>query len=178
MNSTLLKWECGGAVLIFLLGSFIHFGYELTNKINLFTVLFAVNESIWEHAKLTFWAPLIYALFEYFFIGKYYPNFITAKTISALVTTVAMIVLYYTILGATGHHSLAGDLIIYEISIIIGLAISYFILISCTYSPTFNKISIAMLCISVFIFYLFSYTPPKLPVFKCNQSGNYGIGIK
>ena len=178
MNSTLLKWECAGIIFIFLLGAFVHFGYELTNRINLFSAIFAVNESIWEHGKLTFWAPLIYALIEYFFIGKYYPNFLTAKTISAIVTTVAMIVLYYTVLWGIGHHSFPGDLIIYEISIVIGLAVSYFILARCPYSLFLKKISITVLCISVFIFYLFSYNPPKLPLFKCNQSGGYGIGIK
>lgn len=175
MEHNLFMWEGAGAIIIFLLGSFIHFGYELTDKINLFTVFFAVNESVWEHAKLTFWAPLIYGIIQYFFIGKFFPNFITAKTISAIITTIAMIALFYTYVGITKHHSLTADLIIYEISIIIGLVISYKISLMMPLPDFANKISVFVIIIFIFIFYMFSYKPPKLPVFKCGTSGKYGI---
>lgn len=175
MKHSLFLWEVAGALIIFLLGSFIHFGYELTDKINLFTAIFAVNESIWEHAKLTFWAPLIYGVIEYFFIGKYFPNFFTAKTISAIITTIAMIALFYTYAGVTGHHSLATDLIIYEISIILGLIVSYKIILMNPLPAYANKASAIIIILFVFIFYLFSYNPPKAPVFKCGATGKYGI---
>lgn len=175
MNHSLFLWETTGTIVIFLLGSFIHFGYELTNKINIFTAIFAVNESVWEHSKLTFWAPLIYALIEYFFIGNLYPNFFISKTLSAIITTIAMISLFYTYCGITGHHSLIVDLIIYEISIIIGLIISYKINTIPQLPYFFNKASIFLIVISIIIFYIFSYTPPKLPLFKCDVTGKYGI---
>ena len=175
MKSSLLKWELTGIIVIFILGSLIHFGYELTDKINLFTAIFAVNESIWEHAKLTFWAPLIYGLIEYFFIGKYYPNFLTAKTISAIVTTIVMIVLFYTLSGAIGYHSFASDLIIYEISIIVGLTISYKVILMEPLPLATTYISIILIVFFIMIFYLFSFNPPKLPLFKCGATGKYGV---
>ncbi len=175
MEHTLFLWESSGAVIIFLLGSFIHFGYELTNKINLFTVFFAVNESVWEHAKLTFWAPIIYGIIEYFFIGQFFHNFLTAKTISALITTIAMIALFYTYRGITERHSLVADLIIYEISIIIGLVVSYKMSLMSPLLAFANKISIFVIIFFIFIFYIFSYKPPKAPVFKCGATGKYGI---
>lgn len=175
MNRNLFFWEAAGAIIIFLLGTFIHFGYELTDKINLFTVFFAVNESVWEHAKLTFWAPLIFGIIEYFFIGKLFPNFLTAKTISALITTLVMIALFYTYVGITGHHSLCADLIIYEISIVIGLVISYKISLMSPLPSFVNKISFLVILLFIFIFYMFSYNPPKTPLFKCGATGKYGI---
>ena len=176
MNYKLLWWELGGTIFIFLLGSFIHFGYEITNKINIFTAIFAVNESIWEHTKLTFWAPIFYGLIEYFFIGKFYPNFFVAKFTSAIITSISMIILYYAYTGITHTHSLTADLIIYEISIIIGLIISYSIIISNPLPTFFNTLALILLFLFIIIFYLFSYCPPKLPLFKCSVSGNYGIG--
>lgn len=175
MKHSLLIWEITGVVVIFLLGSFIHFGFELTGKIGFFTAIFAVNESIWEHAKLTFWAPLLFAAIEYFFIGKYYPNFLTAKTISAIITTLIMIILFYTLLGVTGYHSLASDLIIYEISIIVGLIISYKITLMPPLPKAFNKLSLLSILFFLLIFYIFSYNPPKLPLFKCGATGKYGL---
>ena len=175
MNNSLFLWEATGTIVIFILGSFIHFGYELTDKINLFTAIFAVNESVWEHSKLTFWSPLIYALIEYFFIGQLYPNFFISKTLSAIITTITMISLFYTYCGITGHHSLIIDLIIYEISIIIGLIISYKIINMPSLPYFVNKISIFLIIISIIIFYVFSYTPPKLPLFKCDITGKYGV---
>lgn len=175
MKHSLFMWELAGAMIIFLLGSLIHFGYKFTGEIKLFTAIFAVNESIWEHAKLTFWAPLIFATMEFFFIGKFYPNFITAKTFSAIITTIVMVVLFYSLIGITGYHSLATDLLIYEISIIFGLIISYKITLMNPLPYYTNKLSIVIILLFLFIFYLFSYNPPKLPFFKCSSTGKYGL---
>lgn len=175
MKSTLLMWECIGAIMIFLIGALIHFGYEATNKLSFTSGIFAVNESIWEHCKLTFWSPLIFAIIEYFFVGKYANNFLFAKTLSAYITTISMLVLYYEMLKKNGHHSLLKDLIIFEVSILIGLLVSYNLMLLPEFPPIMNKIAIIMLVGATFIFYLFTYCPPKLPIFYCPVSNSYGI---
>lgn len=174
MNSALFMWECIGVIMIFLIGTIIHFGYETTNKLAFTSGIFAVNESIWEHCKLTFWSPLIFALIEYFFVGKYVNNFLFVKTSSAYITTISMLVLYYRTLKNNNSHSLLKDLIIFEISIIIGLLVSYNIMLLPQLPSVMDKIAIIMLFIATFIFYLFTYCPPKLPIFYCSVSNSYG----
>ncbi|MEG1254342.1 DUF6512 family protein [Clostridium sp.] len=175
MKSTLLMWECIGAIMIFLIGALIHFGYEMTDKFTPLSGIFAVNESIWEHCKLTFWAPLIFAIIEYFFIGKYANNFLVAKTISAFITTISMVLMYYGSIKLFGEHDLLGDLIIFEISIILGLLVSYNIMLLDPLPNIFNTISIYALIGATFVFYLFTYCPPHLPMFRCPVSGKYGL---
>lgn len=175
MYNTLFWWDVAGAIAIFFLGAFIHIGFEITNKISIFTPFFAVNESLWEHTKLTFWAPIIFSVIEYFFIGRYYPCFIFAKTCSAIITSVTMIFLFYTLSGSLGIHSLIFHLIIFEISIITGLIAGYLIIIKCSCLPWLTYISIAFIILSIPIYYILSYSPPRLPIFKCNVSGQYGI---
>ena len=175
MKSALFMWECIGAIMIFLLGVIIHFGYEATNKFTFTSGIFAINESVWEHCKLTFWSPLIFALIEYFFIGKYANNFLFAKTLSAYITTISMLILYYGTLKNSVTHSLLKDLIIFELSIIIGILISYNLMLLPQLPPIMNKIAIIMLVGAIFIFYLFTYCSPKLPIFYCSVSKSYGI---
>ncbi|MEG2290075.1 MAG: DUF6512 family protein [Clostridium sp.] len=175
MNSTIFMWESIGAIMIFLIGAIIHFGYEITDKFTPLSGIFAVNESIWEHCKLTFWAPLIFALIEYFFIGHYANNFLVAKVASAFVTTIAMVILYYSWLNLFHKHSFIADLIIFEISILIGLFISYNLMLMEPLPDLLNTVSIFALICATFLFYFFTYYPPHLPIFHCSSTGKYGL---
>ena len=77
----ILTWEIIGAVIISLLGSFLHFFFALLGEWPPVALIAAVNESVWEHLKLAFWPALIFALIEWpFFRGKT-KNFWAAKSI-------------------------------------------------------------------------------------------------
>lgn len=174
MKNNLYLMEWIGAAVIFAIGALFHFGFDALGRLPVLSLIFPVNESIWEHGKITFWPPLVYGLIEYFIAGLKYPNMFPAKIFSSVISTAVMIALFYIILWITGNHTFIGDIIIYEISIIVGLAFSYFTIKANPLPAYFSYIAFIILAASVFIFYIFSYTPPKLPVFKCYMTGKYG----
>ncbi|MCK7530813.1 MAG: DUF6512 family protein [Marinilabiliales bacterium] len=72
MKNKVLLWEIGGFFFIGLVGASLHFTYELSDfSSNVVAFFSAVNESTWEHLKMTFFPGLVFALVEYTYIrGK------------------------------------------------------------------------------------------------------------
>lgn len=60
MNKKKIKnYQIFSILFVFLLGTLLHFTYELSGN-NLFIATFsAVNESVWEHLKLIFFPSLL-----------------------------------------------------------------------------------------------------------------------
>ena len=53
-NRKTLAYEIAGIAFIILLGSALHFTYELSGESPIVGVFSAVNESVWEHMKIAF----------------------------------------------------------------------------------------------------------------------------
>ena len=73
----LKKIKLLGVIIITILSFISHFAYEVCPNI-IFSFIFPVNESIWEHMKILFTSTLIYSLIEYILLKKYnieYNNF-------------------------------------------------------------------------------------------------------
>jgi hypothetical protein len=74
-------YELMGIIFIVILGSLLHFTFELSGHQPLVGMFSAVNESVWEHLKLGFWPALAYAIVEYRCLKKLTNNFLFAKTV-------------------------------------------------------------------------------------------------
>lgn len=61
----ILRLELAGAVFTILLGSMLHFTFELSGGNPVVGVFSAVNESVWEHLKLAYWPALAYMVIEH-----------------------------------------------------------------------------------------------------------------
>jgi hypothetical protein len=59
-----------GMVFIALLGTALHFTYDLSRGNILVAGFSAVNESVWEHLKLVFWPAVVLALIEIAYLRK------------------------------------------------------------------------------------------------------------
>ena len=80
-------WQLMGFALTSLGGTLLHFMYEWFPN-PLFSLIFPVNESIWEHMKLLVTPVLIFSLIEYILYKKKdinYNNFILSYSISTLI---------------------------------------------------------------------------------------------
>ena len=76
-----IGYKIVGTIFIVILGSALHFTYELSGKLAIVAAFLAVNESVWEHLKLAFWPSLIWLLLEYLPVKKLTNNFLMAKTL-------------------------------------------------------------------------------------------------
>ena len=171
----LFIWETIGVFAIIALGVVIHFAFDWLSQFKPLAGLLAVNESIWEHAKLTFIAPLIFAIIEFFIIRKDGNNFVVAKVASFFAATLAMIMLFYTCAGILGRHCIVLDLTIFVVSIIIAQMVSYKLLTMDKLHMGYYITSMVALVIMIGVFYLFTFYPPALPLFYDYNSELYGI---
>ena len=102
MKVSIPVWQMGGFVFTGILGTFLHFLFDLAGG-SLWAGLFsAVNESIWEHMKLLFYPMVLFALVEYGFWGKETPGFWKVKLLGILVGLALIPVIYYSYTGILG----------------------------------------------------------------------------
>jgi len=80
MKRPVLKWELVGIAIISSVGALLHFAFEWSGQLPPIGVFAAVNESVFEHLKLTYWPALLYAAIEYRLVKESANNFLVAKT--------------------------------------------------------------------------------------------------
>ena len=94
MKSNIVHWQIGGFLFTAVMGTFLHFLFDLSGE-QVWAALFsAVNESIWEHMKLLFYPMLAVAIFQYFNIGKDMSGFWCVKLVGILIGLAVIPVIY------------------------------------------------------------------------------------
>jgi hypothetical protein len=172
---TILHYELVGTLFIILLGSLLHFTFELSGYNPVVGVFSAVNESVWEHLKLGFWPALLYAIIEYRRIKKDVNNFFVAKTVVAYAITVIIPAIFYSYTLFTGESIFMIDILSFIVAVIIGQYLSYRILIRKQLSDKLEKAAVIALLLLAAAFIVFTFMPPHLPPFQDPISGEYGI---
>lgn len=67
MKKAIANWQIAGFIFTVILGTFLHFLFNLTKGSVIAALFSAVNESIWEHMKLLYYPMVVFALVEYRF---------------------------------------------------------------------------------------------------------------
>jgi hypothetical protein len=174
MKKKIFYYHIGGIIFTVIVGSFLHFVYELSGFLKPVALFGAVNESTWEHLKIAFWPAFIFAIIEYFSYGKNQNNFLLAKAKEIYVMPILIAVFFY---GYTAfiEHSLFLDIFIFVLAIVIGYITSYKIL---TWQKDFSKykvLALSFIIIAVAAFSLLSYFPLENFLFLDPVTGLYGI---
>ena len=125
MSRAILKWELVGIAFITLLGSLLHFTFELSGGLAPVSVFSAVNESAWEHFKLGFWPAVLYGIIEFSFIRKHTSNFLIAKATGIYLIPITIAVIFYSYYAIIGEEFLIIDIISFVIAIVVGQLVSY-----------------------------------------------------
>ncbi|MCX8182710.1 MAG: DUF6512 family protein [Candidatus Methanomethyliaceae archaeon] len=169
----ILMLELLGILFIVLLGSALHFTYDLSGNNPIVGAFSAVNESVWEHLKLAYWPALLYAIAEYRQL-KDIPGFFPAKALGIYLMPISIVALFYTY-RSFFEESLVIDILIFILAVIIGQLTSYRIMIYKEPSNIWKGVSITSLIVLGMLFILFTFYAPHLPIFQDPISGSYGI---
>lgn len=70
MKPSIPRWQLVGFLFTGILGTFLHFLFDITGQAMVAGLFSAVNESIWEHMKLLFYPMLLFVVMEYAVWGK------------------------------------------------------------------------------------------------------------
>ncbi len=171
----ILGWEMSGVLFVTLVGSLLHFTFELSGDWTPMAVISAVNESTWEHFKIGFWPALIWAFIEFFIFGRKVKNFFFAKGVSFLIMPVVIAALFYGYTLIFKIESLPIDIIIFIIAITVAQIVSYRIMLVQKRKFTGNIIGTILIIAGLIMFSTLSYYPPKCLIFKDPVTGGYGL---
>lgn len=160
---------------IFALSFISHFAYDLFPNL-IFSFLFPVNESIWEHMKIIFTSTLLYGIIDYHLLKKFnlkYNNFPFQLYFTAISSIPIYLVLYiplYKLFGENMFISISLLLLVY----IISQWISYHILKEKSIK-ILNIITIPIILISYLAFIYLTYNPIYNYIFYDTLNEKYGI---
>lgn len=174
MNKAKIKnYQIISSIFVAILGTFLHFTYELFGKNILVAPFCAINESVWEHLKLLFFPMLLNTLLGYFYIGKKAPNFLCSKLLGILLSMLFIVIFFYTYTGIIGKSIVFIDIASFFVAVILGEYLAYKLMTSnfkCN-----NLMAICILTIILICFIVFTYFPPNIEIFRDSVTNQYGI---
>lgn len=173
-GKSILTFELVGIVFIVLFGSLLHFTFELSGNNPLVGAFSAVNESVWEHLKLSYWPALIYAIIEYRYLKNRIGSFFLAKAVGIYLMPLVIVSSFYFYRSFT-EENLFLDISIFVVAVVIGQLASYKLLNRKETMAKYTKISVIAIIIWAVLFALFTFYPPQIPIFQDPINGNYGI---
>ena len=170
-------WTLIGIPVLFIVGSIMHFLYNLLWENPVVGLFAPVNESIWEHSKMVLWPVILWWSIYYCFMGKQYEinakRWFTGALVALVTSLITMPLLYYFYTGAFGVELLWVDILILLFAVIFGQLLGLHVY---QYGNGLNtKLVLILFGVIVLLFMLFTFFPPHIPLFQDAVTGGYGI---
>ena len=171
------KWCLWSIPILFIVGSFFHFIYDLAGNSPIIGAFAAVNESIWEHQKMVL-LPVIGWWIIFFHLNGFNNKinrrkWFTGLTASLIVSILTIPFAFYFYSEAFGVHLLIVDVFILLLAVVVGQSIGIHIYKYSKGIPFYASIIIIASILLVFV--VFTFNAPQLPWFKDSLTGQYGI---
>ncbi len=160
---------------MFSLSFLAHFTYEKAPNF-ITSIMFPVNESIWEHMKLLSTPVLLYMIIEYFILKKNnieINNFILSYSLSIISSIIIFLIIYIPIYNKIGNSIFIDILLL----IIIFIYISFFTykIFNIKKIKYSNLLGTILFVIIYFNFFYLTYYPIKDYLFFDTTKNIYGI---
>ncbi len=163
-----------GMVIIAIVGTFLHFLYEIS-KHNKFVAIFAaVNESTWKHIKIYMTPTILWSLYDGYVYGLN-GNYIIGKSLCILTIILLIPILFYIYTAFTKKSILWVDVICFYITIICSqLVFNYFINIDIL-PFIYTYLSSILLFIELVAYIFLTFQPLNNFIFEDPISHKYGL---
>ena len=138
--------------------TFLHFAYDITNHIFIFSIIGAVNESTWEHLKLG-----IFPWFTWFFIRSYFFSYINSYfgNLIAIVTyMITICAIFYGSIFIMKRHILLFSISSFYAAVISGSFFEYLIK-DYSFNPFFEIIGFTGCILIILLGLVWTYYPAK-----------------
>jgi hypothetical protein len=176
-------WDATGGVAILLVGSFLHFAFELSGFALPVAVFGAVNESTWEHLKMFLWPGLGFAIVQHAYLRFEVNNFWFAKAAAMAVTALAIVLSFYCYLGIAlplyGRGFLAADIGTAVFGIALGQWVSWRLLTAPPKAAGTRMAGIVAIVLMITAVIVFTFLPPRVFLFEnfygYRYLGEFGI---
>ena len=169
-------WQLVGFSVTSLLGTLLHYLYDLSENSPILAPFSGVNKSTWEHMKLLFWPMLLFLIFQYFFFRER-KDFFCVKLRGMLLGLLLIPIIFYTYNGVIGKSPDWINISIFFIAAATAYVYEYLCFkrenINCK-SALVPILVFALLCVA---FVIFTFFTPRLGIFKDPLTGDYGISM-
>ena len=174
MKKETFPWGLTGFAFTSLIGTFLHFLYDLTGGKLWAAVISGVNESTWEHMKLLFFPMLIFAVAQsFFFEGR--KDFWCIQLRSILLGQILIPIFFYTYNGAVGKSPDWLNIAIFFICAFFAYRYQTKQFNKENASCPFPLLALWVLIGIALLFALFTFFPPEIGLFLDPITGTYGI---
>ena len=174
MKRDLSLWQFGGFAFTALFGTLLHYLYDWFGQSLWIAPFSGVNESTWEHMKLLYFPLLLFALLQSrFFTG--YPNFWCVKLWGTVTGLFLIPVLFYTCNGAFGKTPDWFNISIFFIADAAVYLLETRLLRQGKPRCARSRLAWLLLWAPCVLFLLFTFLPPKLPLFQDPLNGSFGV---
>ena len=176
MRKKLRLWEFTGFLTVCAVGTLLPLLYKRTGE-NAFVAAFAgVNESVWERMKLLYVPYFVFTMIQFTVFAEAFRNFFAVKAAAGAGGLLLIPLLHYSLNGMFGTMPRwTGTAVFFA-------AAAALYLLSCRLLTTFSLrgtalqfISFVLLWGMVFLFILFTYRTPRLPLFLDGATLRYGV---
>ena len=174
MKQTSSLWQAAGFAATTLLGTVLHFLYDWAGGSLLVSPFSGVNESTWEHMKLLFWPLFLFALVQRLFF-KNQENYWWVKLAEILLGLVLIPVLFYTCNGAFGRSPDWINIAIFYVTALLVFLFEWWAFRKDRLQCRHPRLAFAAICLLGLLFAVFTFAPPRLPLFQDPLSGTFGI---
>lgn len=162
------------AAIIFIVtfGCLGHFIYEWSGHKPWCGLIFATNESTWEHIKLTIYPTVLWAVFEGIRLG-WTPSLLQALAAALLTEMILVPALFYSYTAVVGRNFLITDIICFVISVVAGVLVFYKVL-SLSPAAICTVASIGIIAVVLTMYFRWTFHAPHNFLFRDPISGGFG----
>jgi len=162
----LKKYEIMGIAVIGVLSLLLGYLFlKNPGDYGFFDFLVPKNNSLWEISKILFLSLILYAIVEYFIIGKEYDNYNFAKGVSIVLAPVIFIFVTYLFDLLIGDVFIITHFFTFLISILFAQFVSYFFMNEVFYFKLMNVFGVFAIFALLIIFASYTASPELLPFF-------------
>ena len=175
MKRDVSLWQFAGFAFTSLMGTLLHYLYEWSGESVLTAPVSGVNESVWEHMKLLYFPLLLMALIQSRFFRDY-EHFWCVKLRGIALGMLLIPVIFYTYNGAFGKSP---DWLNIAIFFITAAAVYIFETrrLQRESGSCRKGTAILLICLLGVLFAVFTFLPPRVPLFRDPVSGIYGRAV-
>jgi len=168
-------WQLAGFVFSSVLGTFLHFLFDLTGGSVAAALVSAVNESIWEHMKLLYYPMLAFAFLEYRTWGRQRRDFWWVKLLGTALGLLLVPVLYYTYSGILGIHVDWVNITIFFLAAMAAYRVETALFARERAKHISGSLALGLLLAMAAVFTMLTFFPPEVPFFRDPVTGTYGF---
>ncbi|ACB85447.1 DUF6512 family protein [Natranaerobius thermophilus] len=158
-SNRVLIWEVAGILFVIIVGSFLHFLYELL-ELPLVGIISPVNESLFEHLKLGFWSIVFFSLIQYIFLNDQVNNFLVAKAVAILILQSFIMLFFFSYTAITEEPIVFLDIMSYIFGTVLAYSVSYKTLISSELREFYSLMAGSFIIIHGTLLAYFTYNRP------------------